>query len=171
MIRYGNSFIRSFSFFIRLFFCYFVCLSIRSFIHLFVRSFIHLFVRSFIYSFIHYFIPPTVKFVISSFIEYRKQTVNSVVPLHTSQKTDLFGDFYLNTSFSASRSRLAGIDYKPPTYKEHDFSEAPKFTTGMPDRSTTVGYNAKLLCSVRGCPKVSITSVHRWTQAHKPHTK
>ncbi|TRY89648.1 hypothetical protein DNTS_021527 [Danionella cerebrum] len=49
-----------------------------------------------------------------------------------------------------------GIDYKPPTYKEHDFSEAPKFTTSMTDRSTTVGYNTKLLCSVRGFPKPKI---------------
>ncbi|KAK9973804.1 hypothetical protein ABG768_024507 [Culter alburnus] len=49
-----------------------------------------------------------------------------------------------------------GIDYKPPQYKEHDFSEAPKFTTALADRSTTVGYNAKLLCSVRGFPKPKI---------------
>lgn len=52
-----------------------------------------------------------------------------------------------------------GIDYKPPEYKEHDFSEAPKFTTPMTDRSTTVGYSTKLLCSVRGCPKVHFHSV------------
>ncbi|XP_026781603.3 myosin binding protein Hb isoform X3 [Pangasianodon hypophthalmus] len=49
-----------------------------------------------------------------------------------------------------------GIDYKPPDYKEHNFSEAPKFTTGMPDRCTTVGYSTKLLCSVRGFPKPKI---------------
>ncbi|XP_056316576.1 myosin-binding protein H-like isoform X2 [Danio aesculapii] len=49
-----------------------------------------------------------------------------------------------------------GIDYKPPVYKEHDFSEAPKFTTPMQDRSTTVGYNTKLLCAVRGFPKPKI---------------
>ncbi|MCJ8729360.1 hypothetical protein PDJAM_G00105460 [Pangasius djambal] len=49
-----------------------------------------------------------------------------------------------------------GIDYKPPDYKEHNFSEAPKFTTGMPDRCTTVGYTTKLLCSVRGFPKPKI---------------
>ncbi|KAL6458415.1 hypothetical protein MHYP_G00336450 [Metynnis hypsauchen] len=49
-----------------------------------------------------------------------------------------------------------GIDYKPPVYKEHDFSEAPKFTTPMQDRSTTVGYSTKLLCSVRGFPKPKI---------------
>uniref|UniRef100_A0A3Q3GCC3 Myosin-binding protein H n=1 Tax=Kryptolebias marmoratus TaxID=37003 RepID=A0A3Q3GCC3_KRYMA len=46
------------------------------------------------------------------------------------------------------------IEYKPPEYKEHDFSEAPKFTTNLSDRSTTVGYNTKLLCSVRGSPKI-----------------
>ncbi|CAF94366.1 unnamed protein product, partial [Tetraodon nigroviridis] len=49
-----------------------------------------------------------------------------------------------------------GIDYKPPEYKEHDFSEAPKFTTSMIDRSTTVGYSTKLLCSVRGSPKPKV---------------
>ncbi|XP_050968771.1 myosin binding protein Hb [Labeo rohita] len=49
-----------------------------------------------------------------------------------------------------------GIDYKPPEYKEHDFSEAPKFTTPLADRSTTVGYNTKLLCAVRGFPKPKI---------------
>lgn len=47
----------------------------------------------------------------------------------------------------------SGIEYKPPDYKEHNFSEAPKFTTNMPDRCTTVGYTTKLLCSVRGFPK------------------
>ncbi|XP_075881063.1 myosin binding protein Hb isoform X2 [Nelusetta ayraudi] len=46
-----------------------------------------------------------------------------------------------------------GIDYKPLEYLEHDFSEAPKFTTSLNDRSTTVGYSTKLLCSVRGSPK------------------
>ncbi|KAM9482528.1 myosin binding protein Hb isoform 1-T1 [Clarias gariepinus] len=48
------------------------------------------------------------------------------------------------------------IDYKPPDYKEHIFTEAPKFTTNMPDRCTTVGYTTKLLCSVRGSPKPKI---------------
>lgn len=46
-----------------------------------------------------------------------------------------------------------GIDYKPPEFKERDFSEAPKFTTSLADRATTVGYSTKLLCSVRGFPK------------------
>ncbi|XP_006782913.1 myosin binding protein Hb [Neolamprologus brichardi] len=49
-----------------------------------------------------------------------------------------------------------GIVYKPPDYKEHDFSEAPKFTTSLADRATTVGYSTKLLCSVRGSPKPKI---------------
>ncbi|KAM3877602.1 myosin binding protein Hb [Diretmus argenteus] len=53
-----------------------------------------------------------------------------------------------------------GIDYKPPQYVERDFSEAPKFTTPMVDRATTVGYSTKLLCSVRGTPKPKII----WTK-------
>lgn len=47
-----------------------------------------------------------------------------------------------------------GIEYKPPEYLERDFNEAPKFTTSLNDRATTVGYSTKLLCSVRGSPKV-----------------
>ncbi|XP_026223854.1 myosin binding protein Ha [Anabas testudineus] len=49
-----------------------------------------------------------------------------------------------------------GIVYKPPEYPEHDFSEAPKFTTPLNDRAATVGYTTKLLCSVRGSPKPKI---------------
>ncbi|KAM3617124.1 uncharacterized protein V6R79_002500 [Siganus canaliculatus] len=49
-----------------------------------------------------------------------------------------------------------GIVYKPPEYPEHDFSEAPKFTTQLSDRAATVGYTTKLLCSVRGSPKPKI---------------
>ncbi|KAK9953946.1 hypothetical protein ABG768_016062 [Culter alburnus] len=49
-----------------------------------------------------------------------------------------------------------GIVYKPPEYKEHDFSEAPKFTAPLSDRAATVGYNTKLLCAVRGSPKPKI---------------
>uniref|UniRef100_A0A8C5HLV3 Myosin-binding protein H n=1 Tax=Gouania willdenowi TaxID=441366 RepID=A0A8C5HLV3_GOUWI len=49
-----------------------------------------------------------------------------------------------------------GIEYKPPEYHERDFTEPPKFTTNLSDRSTTVGYSAKLLCSVRGFPKPKI---------------
>ncbi|XP_070758544.1 myosin binding protein Hb [Enoplosus armatus] len=49
-----------------------------------------------------------------------------------------------------------GIEYKPPEYKEHNFSEPPKFTTSLADRATTVGYSTKLLCSVRGSPKPKV---------------
>ncbi|XP_051516526.1 myosin-binding protein H-like isoform X3 [Myxocyprinus asiaticus] len=49
-----------------------------------------------------------------------------------------------------------GIVYKPPEYKEHDFSEAPKFTAALSDRAATVGYTTKLLCAVRGSPKPKI---------------
>lgn len=52
---------------------------------------------------------------------------------------------------------FTGIVYKPPEYQEHDFSEAPKFTTPLSDRAATVGYTTKLLCSVRGSPKVRQT--------------
>ncbi|XP_062845670.1 myosin-binding protein C, cardiac-type [Trichomycterus rosablanca] len=50
-----------------------------------------------------------------------------------------------------------GIDYKPPTYKEHDFSEVPKFTHPLVNRSVIAGYNVTLSCSVRGIPKPKIT--------------
>ncbi|KAK5912107.1 hypothetical protein CesoFtcFv8_002010 [Champsocephalus esox] len=49
-----------------------------------------------------------------------------------------------------------GIDYKPPEYKERDFTEPPKFTTTLNDRATTVGYSTKLLCSVRGVPRPKV---------------
>ncbi|XP_077409431.1 myosin binding protein Ha isoform X1 [Vanacampus margaritifer] len=49
-----------------------------------------------------------------------------------------------------------GIVYRPPEYQEHDFSEAPKFTTPLSNRAATVGYTTKLLCSVRGSPKPKI---------------
>ncbi|XP_075878646.1 myosin binding protein Ha isoform X3 [Nelusetta ayraudi] len=49
-----------------------------------------------------------------------------------------------------------GIVYKPPEYPEHNFSEAPKFTTSLSNRAATVGYTTKLLCSVRGSPKPKI---------------
>ncbi|XP_067104591.1 myosin-binding protein C, cardiac-type [Osmerus mordax] len=50
-----------------------------------------------------------------------------------------------------------GIVYKPPSYKEHDFSEAPKFTHPLVSRSVIAGYNATLSCSVRGIPKPKVT--------------
>uniref|UniRef100_UPI003AB0B3B8 myosin binding protein Ha n=1 Tax=Centroberyx gerrardi TaxID=166262 RepID=UPI003AB0B3B8 len=49
-----------------------------------------------------------------------------------------------------------GIVYKPPEFLEHNFSEAPKFTTNLNDRAATVGYTTKLLCSVRGFPKPKV---------------
>uniref|UniRef100_A0A673XBQ6 Myosin-binding protein C, cardiac-type n=1 Tax=Salmo trutta TaxID=8032 RepID=A0A673XBQ6_SALTR len=51
----------------------------------------------------------------------------------------------------------SGFEYKPPTYKEHDFSEAPKFTHPLVSRSVIAGYNATLSCSVRGIPKPKVT--------------
>jgi len=48
------------------------------------------------------------------------------------------------------------IEYKPPEYKDRDYSEPPKFTTTLTDRATTVGYSTRLLCSVRGFPKPKI---------------
>lgn len=51
-------------------------------------------------------------------------------------------------------SVLSGIIYKPPSYKDHDFTEAPKFTRPLVDRSVIAGYNATLSCAVRGIPKV-----------------
>ncbi|TRY82175.1 hypothetical protein DNTS_000371 [Danionella cerebrum] len=56
----------------------------------------------------------------------------------------------------AAHIQKKGIIYKPPEYKEHDFSEAPKFTAPLKDRAATVGYTAKLLCAVRGTPKPKI---------------
>ncbi|KAA0706811.1 Myosin-binding protein C, cardiac-type [Triplophysa tibetana] len=52
-----------------------------------------------------------------------------------------------------------GIVYKPLDYKEHDFSEAPKFTAPLSDRAATVGYTMKLLCAVRGTPKINSQGV------------
>nr|XP_014347591.1 PREDICTED: myosin-binding protein H-like isoform X1 [Latimeria chalumnae] len=49
-----------------------------------------------------------------------------------------------------------GIVYKPAQYQEHDFSEAPKFTQPLNDRTATMGYTTKLMCSVRGNPKPKI---------------
>ncbi|XP_066509468.1 myosin-binding protein C, cardiac-type-like isoform X1 [Hoplias malabaricus] len=50
-----------------------------------------------------------------------------------------------------------GVEYQPPRYKDHDFSEAPKFTHPLVNRSIISGYNATLSCSVRGIPKPKIT--------------
>lgn len=53
---------------------------------------------------------------------------------------------------TAAYIQKAGINYKPVAYKEHDFNEAPTFTTPLSDRAATVGYTTKLLCAVRGFP-------------------
>ncbi|XP_037548571.1 myosin-binding protein C, cardiac-type [Nematolebias whitei] len=50
-----------------------------------------------------------------------------------------------------------GITYKSPTYKKHNFSEAPKFTHPLVDRSIIAGYNTTLSCAVRGIPKPKVT--------------
>ncbi|XP_024150854.1 myosin-binding protein C, cardiac-type isoform X4 [Oryzias melastigma] len=50
-----------------------------------------------------------------------------------------------------------GILYKPPNYKEHDFSEPPKFTHPLVNRSIIAGYSATLSCAVRGIPKPKVT--------------
>ncbi|XP_023188178.1 myosin-binding protein C, cardiac-type isoform X1 [Xiphophorus maculatus] len=51
----------------------------------------------------------------------------------------------------------SGINYKSPAYREHDFSEAPKFTHPLVNRSIIAGYNATLSCAVRGIPKPKVT--------------
>ncbi|XP_059203342.1 myosin-binding protein C, cardiac-type [Centropristis striata] len=50
-----------------------------------------------------------------------------------------------------------GISYKPPTYKDPDFSQAPKFTHPLVNRSIIAGYSTTLSCSVRGIPKPKVT--------------
>ncbi|KAM6924864.1 hemicentin-1-like [Xenentodon cancila] len=57
---------------------------------------------------------------------------------------------------NVAKVQKTGINYKPPEYQEHVFTEAPKFTTPLIDHATTVGYTTKLLCAVRGCPKPKI---------------
>ncbi|XP_035855410.1 myosin-binding protein C, cardiac-type isoform X10 [Sander lucioperca] len=61
-----------------------------------------------------------------------------------------------NTADSAYIQKT-GIEYKPPTYKEHDFSQAPKFTHPLVNRSIIAGYSTTLSCSVRGMPKPKVT--------------
>lgn len=55
---------------------------------------------------------------------------------------------------SPARPPPAGISWKPPEYKEHDFRMAPKFLTPLLDRVVVAGYTAALNCAVRGHPKV-----------------
>ncbi|MGH0151255.1 UNVERIFIED_CONTAM: hypothetical protein FKN15_021073 [Acipenser sinensis] len=60
------------------------------------------------------------------------------------------------TSKDSAYIQKTGIVYKPPTYKEHDFSEAPKFTHPLVNRSVISGYNATLSCALRGWPKPKV---------------
>ncbi|XP_067387775.1 myosin-binding protein H isoform X2 [Emydura macquarii macquarii] len=48
------------------------------------------------------------------------------------------------------------IVYKPEMYLGRDFSEPPKFTQPLADRTTTRGYNTQLFCCVRAFPKPKI---------------
>nr|XP_033481316.1 myosin-binding protein C, cardiac-type isoform X2 [Epinephelus lanceolatus] len=61
-----------------------------------------------------------------------------------------------NTTDSAFIQKT-GIDYKPPSYKEFDFLQAPKFTQPLVNRSIIAGYSTTLSCSVRGIPKPKVT--------------
>ncbi|XP_041053921.1 myosin-binding protein C, cardiac-type isoform X2 [Carcharodon carcharias] len=49
-----------------------------------------------------------------------------------------------------------GIQYKPPSYKQHDFTEPPRFTRPLMNRSVICGYNATLSCALRGSPKPKV---------------
>ncbi|XP_075692884.1 myosin-binding protein C, cardiac-type [Rhinoderma darwinii] len=61
------------------------------------------------------------------------------------------------SSKNSAYIQKAGIAYKPPNYKEHEFDEAPKFTHPLINRSVVAGYNATLSCALRGSPKPRIT--------------
>ncbi|XP_069750460.1 myosin-binding protein C, cardiac-type-like [Narcine bancroftii] len=50
-----------------------------------------------------------------------------------------------------------GMDYKPPSYKQLDFTEPPRFTHPLVDRSVICGYNTTLSCALRGTPKPKVT--------------
>uniref|UniRef100_A0A8D0DJ13 Myosin-binding protein C, cardiac-type n=1 Tax=Salvator merianae TaxID=96440 RepID=A0A8D0DJ13_SALMN len=60
------------------------------------------------------------------------------------------------TTKNSAHIKKTGTVYKSPNYKEHDFSEAPRFTHSLSDRSVVAGYNATLSCAVRGNPKPKI---------------
>ncbi|XP_078077482.1 myosin-binding protein C, cardiac-type-like [Mustelus asterias] len=49
-----------------------------------------------------------------------------------------------------------GTEYKPPSYKQHDFTEPPKFTRPLINRSVICGYNTTLSCALRGSPKPKV---------------
>uniref|UniRef100_A0A674GYG2 Myosin binding protein C3 n=1 Tax=Taeniopygia guttata TaxID=59729 RepID=A0A674GYG2_TAEGU len=63
------------------------------------------------------------------------------------------------TTKNPAHIQKTGTTYKPPCYKEHDFSEAPKFTHPLVNRSVIAGYNTTLSCAVRGIPKVHVSTV------------
>uniref|UniRef100_A0A8C3EW13 Myosin-binding protein C, cardiac-type n=1 Tax=Corvus moneduloides TaxID=1196302 RepID=A0A8C3EW13_CORMO len=60
------------------------------------------------------------------------------------------------TTKNPAHIQKTGTIYKPPSYKAHDFSEAPKFTHPLVNRSVIAGYNTTLSCAVRGIPKPKI---------------
>uniref|UniRef100_H0VNK2 Myosin-binding protein C, cardiac-type n=1 Tax=Cavia porcellus TaxID=10141 RepID=H0VNK2_CAVPO len=49
------------------------------------------------------------------------------------------------------------ITYESPKYKALDFSEAPRFTQPLANRSVIAGYTTVLCCAVRGTPKPKIS--------------
>ncbi|XP_067096974.1 myosin binding protein Ha isoform X2 [Osmerus mordax] len=77
-----------------------------------------------------------------------------VFRVYTENKVGMSEEAAVTTE--AATIQKIGISYKPPEYKEHDFSEAPKFTASLNDRAATVGYTTKLLCAVRGSPKPKV---------------
>ncbi|KAF7238983.1 Myosin-binding protein H, partial [Varanus komodoensis] len=48
------------------------------------------------------------------------------------------------------------VMYKPEAFNSRDFSEPPKFTQPLTDRTTTRGYSTQLVCCVRGFPKPKV---------------
>uniref|UniRef100_V9K8C2 Myosin-binding protein C, fast-type n=1 Tax=Callorhinchus milii TaxID=7868 RepID=V9K8C2_CALMI len=46
--------------------------------------------------------------------------------------------------------------YKPLSYRQRDFSEAPKFTHELVNRSVVSGYSTRISCSLRGTPKPKV---------------
>ncbi|OCT83786.1 hypothetical protein XELAEV_18021925mg [Xenopus laevis] len=61
------------------------------------------------------------------------------------------------TSKNSAYIQKTGTAYKPPSYKDQELEEAPKFTHPLNDRSVVAGYNATLSCAVRGIPKPKVT--------------
>ncbi|XP_077191222.1 myosin-binding protein H isoform X2 [Paroedura picta] len=52
--------------------------------------------------------------------------------------------------------KKTAIVHKPEKYNTRDFSEPPKFTQPLTDRTTTRGYSTQLVCSVRGFPRPKV---------------